>query len=213
MNTNERKFRPVDLRPHEAQAAARGELRLIVRAVKPQPDGLPFAGWRETSDGGLYALWSIDNVGLIHAASARCPLGQPGDGLWGRESHYRFTGCAEDGRPWPGFIESPDGDPYNARCYDDYAQMPALLWACAAIRMSSILMPRWASRWSGVVEAVECRRVQTITNYEAMAAGAAQYAPARFWPSMSAVFREIFGDAWNANPWCWFVWVRQEGKS
>lgn len=209
-----RKFRPVNLRPHEAQAAVRGELRLIVRVVSQQPPaGHVFVGWSETD----YAVWSKCDARLIDAFSTRCPLGRPGDGLWGRET-WRVRGGREHE-----YLQEPRSVMYRATHIADGAP---LTWESYKWR-PSILMPRWASRWSGVVEAVECRRVQTITESEAFAWGldiedehaswfsegenlqsagspmsAERYALMRLWQSMHG------RDAWDANPWCWFVWVQ-----
>lgn len=85
-----------------------------------------------------------------------------GDLLWVRETHYRFTGCQYKGHPWDGFIESPDGDPYQARCCSDYPDLRAAQDRCAVVKMPSIYMPRWASRLTLEVTAVRIEPLQNI---------------------------------------------------
>lgn len=150
----------------------------------------------------------------------RCPYGQPGDRLWVRESHWRFTGCAHQGKPWEGFRESPDGDPYKAVCYDDYANLDGAHHACACVRVPSIHMPRWASRLTLEITGIRVERLQEISIDDVLAEGierdddeanAGQYwreqTGHRFtqlWDSINAAR----GYGWDANPWVWQIEFR-----
>ena len=148
-------------------------------------------------------------------ASRLCPHGQAGDLLWCRESHWRFTGCAEGGKAWPGFIDSPTGSAYDARCYDDYAQIGAARMSAAVVRMPSIHMPRWASRLTLLIEDVRVERLQEISEADAIAEGAE---PVLVPPDGGSCphrqgFLELWeslhgSDSWPANPFVWRIQFR-----
>lgn len=168
----------------------------------------------------------------------QCPFGAPGERLWCKESHWRFTGCELGGHPWPGFVESPDGNPYNARCYDDHADLDAAHSACAVVRVRSILMPRWASRILLEITDVRVQRLQSISEEDArcegvsfekgvfhvkgIAGSASDSAVGAFrkaWDSSNgrprierdADGREIARHhvGWSADPWVWVVEFRK----
>jgi hypothetical protein len=190
------KERPIILSAPMVRAILEGRKTQFRRVVKPQPNGGP--GAQMVYLGGEWGL--LDGEG-----EWRCPYGHPGDRLWVRESHWRFTGCADNGKPWPGFVESPDGNPYNARCHDDYAEMQALLMACAAVRIQSIHMPRWASRITLEVTGVRVERLKDISEKDAEAEGCPlDRLLARDW--YSELWESINGPgSWSANPWVWVV--------
>lgn len=140
----------------------------------------------------------------------RSPFGRPGDRLWVRESHWRFTGCPIDGKPWVGFRESPDGNPYAARCYDGSPVLRSALDAAAVVRVPSIHMPRWASRLTLEVTDVRVERVQAISRADVDAEGVATG-----WDWLGA-FRRVWDDlnaargyGWDANPWVWVISFRR----
>lgn len=77
--------RPITLLPHELRAALDGRLELILRPVVPQPG----------ADSSLHKLQGLDRTFVWFECEhgdtwpdgyVRCPLGQPGDELWARES-------------------------------------------------------------------------------------------------------------------------------
>jgi hypothetical protein len=133
--------------------------------------------------------------GLLKEASLLCPLGQPGDRLWVRETWtktqyekpvYRADSRDRDGWVWPSVASDPNG----------------VLWK------PSIHMPRWASRITLEIVRVSIERVQDITEEGAIKEGCV--------PLDSSRPREMFGDlwqsiygTWDANPWVWAVEFRR----
>jgi hypothetical protein len=130
-----------------------GERMVIMRPVKPQPEGLYFV----VDDG---KLWFDDNPWREVPA----PL-PPGSLVALRETTVRFTGCGLWGEvPW---MLSPDGDPYQARLpiagNEDCVQR--LRDAAACVTIPSILMPIWACRLFANVVSVECRQLSRVDSY------------------------------------------------
>lgn len=113
-----------------------------------------------------------------------CPYGRIGEKLWVRESHHRFTGCAFEGKPWEGFVESPDGDPYKARCYADSPILDAAKAAAACIGVPSIFMPRWFSRITLEITDVRIQKLQDISEEDAKAEGVEPLEFERYYDSM-----------------------------
>lgn len=142
------------------------------------------------------------NADTMRSIIASCPYGQLGDLLWVRETHYRFTGLPINGKPWDGMIVAPDGNPYNARCYDDYQLLGPLNSAAACVKVPSIHMPRWASRLTLRIMDILIQRVQEITQEDAKAEGAEyQYKFMKLWDSINAKR----GYSWESNPWVWAI--------
>lgn len=136
-----------------------------------------------------------------------CPIGQPGDRLWVRETWtttqygkpvYRADSRDRDGYFWPSVANDPKG----------------VLWK------PSIHMPRWASRITLEIVRVSVERVQDITEEGARAEGvtigedrshsfAEHGLPYR--PHADAfhdLWQSIYG-TWDANPWVWAVEFRR----
>jgi len=150
----------------------------------------------------------------------RSPYGVPGDRLWVRETlRGAVTGAAvryaADSCPIFRDGETPDVWPW---------QRPIL---------SSIFMPRWASRITLAVTGVRVQRVQEITEGDALSEGVVRWdhgplAP-MFYPSPertsdnalgydSAVnaYGELWdavnakrGHGWETNPWVWAITFRR----
>lgn len=142
----------------------------------------------------------------------RCPFGRPGDRLWVRESHWRYTGIPVDGRGPVDFVQAPDGNPYQARCYDDNPEIALRDAACVVVRVSPIHMPRWASRLTLEVVSGRVERLQAITEADAKAEGAQPGETTDgdlnsilgfidTWDALNAKR----GHPWDANPWVWVV--------
>ena len=113
--------------------------------------------------------WGASRAGLLNAYPYKCPHGEPGDTLWVRETHYRFTGCSLPPSTW---IKSPDDNPYQARGYIGEDENDAMHEnAAACVKVPSIHMPRWASRISLTVKDRRVERVQDISEADAIAEG------------------------------------------
>ena len=153
--------------------------------------------------------WHIEDPNVILG----CPYGQPGDRLWVRETSVRFTGCAQNGKPWGAvpFMLSPDGDPYKAMLpiIGNEKPVASLNRAAACVTVPSIFMPRWASRINLEVVSVRVERVQDITEDDAMAEGVGRTAGymghrmcfKTLWDSIN--FKRGYG--WDLNPLVWVV--------
>jgi hypothetical protein len=150
------------------------------RVIKPQPVGVE----------ALYAKLPIQCHSLENYETGapsgfgfeseddqwRCPYGKPGDGLWVRETHYRYGRWVKNGR-------SPSGrQKWTFRCaagerklryFDDPpddVKKPAYR-NTAWYKRPSIFMPRWASRINLTNTGVRVERVQEITDADAIAEG------------------------------------------
>lgn len=147
----------------------------------------------------------------------RCPHGAVGDRLWVREAwtmpasahsvYYRADYPSGNRSLIP---REPDYDSINE-------------WA-ARYRVDgwhpSIHMPRWASRLTLEVTSVRVERLQSISEDDARAEGAASFdcTPgcgcgdghrggfARLWDSING---EREGCSWEANPWVWAIAFRR----
>ena len=196
--------RPLTIRAHEAQAIQSGRLSLIVRPMKPQPDedGLNANGWPITLE--------------------QCPLGKPGDDLWCRETLK--TGYLPNiltGEPTNASIALYDVD-------DDWVCNEHGFNICpwwTGNRLPSCRMPRWASRFTLRVIEIDCKRVQEISEAEAICGGVEyisreagfdgwRVAAHQYAPTARAAFSVIWDSdhgpgAWERNEWVWLVRVER----
>lgn len=123
-----------------------------------------------------------------------CPLGNPGDQLWVRET---FGDCGVR------LVYRADSD--------DGA-------ACIVKRWTpSIHMPRWASRINLLITGVRVERLQDISDADASAEGC-KISSMQSGECLSDMFarlwKSIYGDeSWQANPWVWVInFERMEAK-
>ena len=160
---------------------------------------------------GTARNWHLDDPDAVKA----CPYGVPGERLWVRETwgavspdeHVRpLRECAIEYRADSGASHPGGWD--NA---PDDAE--ALRWR------SPIHMPRWASRLTLEITEVRVRRIQEITDEEAIAEGVDDWAPldgarltelARDVPRAQFHMRWDFlnarrGYSWDSNPWVWAI--------
>lgn len=161
----------------------------------------------------------------------KCPYGQPGDGLWVRETWaaVRFFEAYEDGYAlgyaddWEGSERIPKGPGSWCVLYradgewEDNIEDRGFAWR------PSIHMPRWASRITLEVTGVRVERVQDITDGDVAKEGVtwgwpgqlgskhgspARDAFAKLWDSLNAKR----GYGWDMNPWVWVLeFKRLEG--
>ncbi len=187
------------------------------RIMKPQPELIP-----EESEYGEPGYWIPFHPAATmvrnQEMAVACPLGQPGDRLWVRETFtpWRFPEtaniqidyAADDSRvvipgkngrfyKFPKDAEKLEGD-----------QNPSRFIRCR--RMPSIHMPRWASRINLLITGVRVERLQSITLGDIckeLGCGLYDFFPAtdgfRVWTEL---WKSIYGEeSWNANPWVWVI--------
>lgn len=172
------------------------------RIVKPQP--APHQGMVNAAYCGKRHLWLRDGrcEESDPAYEWRCPMGQPGDRLWVRET-------------WRGVVNIAPPGHYEyavARYVPDREQCRRLEYAATQERdgepwRPSMHMPRWASRITLEIIRVRVERLQQITDADSLAEGVDRtntsipgYARERF----KTIWESTGGD-WAANPWVWVI--------
>lgn len=177
------------------------------RVIKPQPTGADY--WTAHNPPSL-AFYP--NTHDAQPKILRCPYGQVGEWLWVRE-----TLC----RHYSGNNDIPDTATYSAdRAPVAGIQAPAswcgkATWRWRIDILSSMFMPRWASRIALEITGVRVERLQDITPDDAFCEGvipnitAAEtdcLTPFRaLWDSINA--RRGYG--WAVNPWVWVIEFRR----
>lgn len=210
------KERPILMSAPMVRAILEGRKSQTRRVMKPQPQ--PNGIWSKSLGDFLClideyppsaTIWNGAWLGADAGELNCCPFGIPGDRLWVRESHWRYTGCA----PAPSaFAQSPNGDPYNARCYDDLSDLHGFIDSAILVRVPSIHMPRWASRITLEIKSVRVERVQEISEEDARAEGVEKAEATDGALSYALGFSDLWdsinakrGYGWDTNPWVWVV--------
>lgn len=202
--------RPILFSAPMVRALLAGTKTQTRRILNPQPHG-DVINYGCRKDEGAH--WTDQSF-----ASHKLPI-WAGDRLWARETwraHAWYGDCVEIAyaaqRGLVGWTEQheqikyPQGD-RNAFKY--YAPKGPDFWR------PSIFMPRWSSRITLIVDDVRVERLQDITEEDAIAEGAAQYASStklsrQFNPDWKGSYREGYAELWNeingagaweANPW------------
>lgn len=154
------------LKPEEALSASKGELAEVRRVMTEQPpenawpihdalDCYGGIGWAfqypKDVGGGLTfnAIFQLPNNG-------KPPLGNAGDGLYGRETCVRFTGCDY------GYLHDPPWKhPNGIRGYESLLhivgnekEVDGLHDFAACVTVPSCQMPKWASRFFWTITSV-----------------------------------------------------------
>jgi hypothetical protein len=144
----------------------------------------------------------------------RCPFGQRGDRLWVRE-----TWAAVDD------VDPSQGALYRAHPMYDLCEPSDFAWPWK----SPMIMPRWASRLTLELTAVRVERLQSISEADAKAEGAAPEfevdlstftgGSAKRLAALSTYrlgykhawdrINEARGYPWSANPWVWVLEFRR----
>ena len=202
------KERPILFSGEMVRAILDGRKTQTRRVVKPKANE-KWLDWITDKNGNRLYDSNGNKRLLISSENGKeisCPYGVPGDLLWVRETHYRWTGC---GAP-------PRANFNRDRCYVDHPELLAMSRSGQIVSVPSIHMPRWASRITLRVTDVRVERVQEITHNDALSEGvddvdqapygysAYSYAIANFrrlWESINAAR----GFGWDANPFCWVV--------
>jgi len=221
---------PITLAPHELRAALAGTLRQVRRPVTfkkfPGHTGLTAPKWAAPGE----TIW-IDPGDPVGGGvvSRCCPLGQPGDVLWGRET-WQVDPPVDGTWDYYGFT---DGQVTNWHLYPDRFKTTGHVLYRASWKYqpseirwrSSTTMPRWASRFSWPVTAVRVEQMQDMTDDDALALGVTQCdipadedGPLRIgymfgpddgvsglMPTPREAFVRYFQEEWDTNPWQWVV--------
>ncbi|WP_304473495.1 hypothetical protein [uncultured Desulfovibrio sp.] len=177
------KERPILMNRSMVNAILCGQKTQTRRPVKPQPDRAPAS---------VSPLQMFDDA---RWRSWKCPFGEPGDRLWGRETFAL-------GEP-PYF-----GVAYRA----DEGDNPEDVGGKRQKWTPSIHMPRYLSRITLEITDVRAERVQDITEEEAIKEGVVDPIMGTYGLSPKTVFRDLWNDiyakrglGWEANPWVWVV--------
>ncbi|CQD73953.1 phage-like protein [Yersinia intermedia] len=120
-----------------------------------------------------------------------CPLGNPGDQLWVRETWNKHGGLL------------------TYRADHDWIEEMRKATVCPAKWVPSIHMPRWASRINLLITGVRVERLQSITLGDIckeVGCGLYDLFPAtdgfRVWTELwDSIYGQKEGENWQANPW------------
>jgi hypothetical protein len=190
------KERPTLFSGPMAKAILDGRKTVTRPVVKPQPHGRI----TKALTGGWYDDEGIDPCRLI-----TCPLGQPGDRLWVRETWQDCRGCGR---------VNYRADKHDAGCI---CYEPLGRWR------PSIFMRRCDSRITLEIVSVRVERLQEITGSDAKAEGIHCFAcdeSMELGEEMGHVdyidkYRELWDSIngkkhpWNSNPWVWRLEFRR----
>lgn len=205
-------------------AGRKTQTRRVVRL----PHQNPLGEWKPTTIGGYGVTDSRGHVVAERPAIWHTRTGdtiaapwETGDTLWVRETcraHERSDGL-------DGVVYEADGAFHEIENTIEAGERWSVLYGYRGKRGATvppIHVPRWASRITLRVESVRVERVQDISDDDAYAEGAAEWAdaqdlrhsdgtPAKY-PSAHHAFRALWDSinakrdyGWDANPWVWVV--------
>jgi hypothetical protein len=147
-----------------------------------------------------------------------CPYGQPGDGLWVRETfwpigEFRYGGPRN--KFWDATIRYRSDDQSDVReCPREYG----IHYKNPGRWMSPRFMPRWASRITLEITGVRSERLQNITADDCMAEGISLHEIPGLGSDYSIIkaYRDLWdslnakrGYGWDVNPWVWCITFRR----
>lgn len=197
----------INLRDHEVRRLLDVGKVLVIRPVKPQPDGenleiLSRCYGGTTDYQSIFHDLTAGDMGY-EPTTLKCPCGYYHSEWWGRETWMR--------------INNPKNVYDKVWEYIDYyyyrASVSEQFLSEWKHWRSPVTMPRWASRLSGVVGNTRVMRVQDVTDDDVLLAGLGKVA---WMPS------EIIGAlkrAWNARypsmpyescPWVWLTEIERK---
>ena len=182
------KERPIIFSGPSVKAILEGRKTMTRRVVKPQLEPV-LNGWKVWDKMGGYFGFYDNRKDVEALLLSTCPCGQPGDGLWVRET---WSTILQDSRSdTEGLVYRADGE------RDGQVWRP------------SMFMPRWASRLTLEVTGVRVERLQEIGEEDALAEGVCDIPGGCHY---SAVHVQMFQQRWDAingkkYPWARNVWV------
>lgn len=199
--TTTTRYRPINLSAWEVRAILDGRKTQTRRVVKPQPlfdDLKPYwiAASTDRKTVGKWKWGRKDSIGSIVTVGDlfRCPFGQPGDHLFGREC---FATALDNPVMEHGQVVYRATDP-------DWDQCDGFRWR------PSTQMPRWASRIDLLIKSIRIERLQEISGPDCWAEGIESAGwDCTKWGSVTHCYRDLWEQAngpesWDANQ---FVWV------
>lgn len=213
------KERAINLYDHEVLAIFEGRKTQTRRVIKGQPN---IVRWEPIVLDG-YGGWVDD-----HGRPVRCPYGQPGDRLWGRETWRRNIQGMPDGIT---YLAGDAGVCPLSRFFDGTESYEAANEIKRFPRdgkwRSRLHMPRWASRINLENAGVRVERLNDISEKDALAEGvrrsqraiSSSEAVPCFWDylrgepnyrsagdSFASLWESINGPgSWDANPLVWAI--------
>lgn len=210
------KQRPILFSAPMVQAILAGRKTQTRRIVKPQPTLITDAGKHSQYNyrGGIYSLNMYRNSKIIE----KCPHGQVGDQLWVKETWKPRIAhsCALDTCDCSDVEVEYIAD-NKTIFYSDNIDSEWLMPKAAqnGKNVSSLFMPRWASRILLEITDIRIERLQDISEADAQAEGCdnsksesaievgwyekPRRAFERLWESINGT------DSWAANSWVWVV--------
>jgi hypothetical protein len=222
MNADQKKEHPILFSGEMVRAILDGRKTQTRRVVKPPlqnsdypnpkldsgefcvcPDLLPTSDKRELVIVHCESRGIYRHMGSKVFAEEFCPYGVPGDRLWVRETWSRVENghwCPIGGDP----VYKADGGSYSGSGFR---------W------ISSIHMPRWASRITLEITGVRVERLQGISEEDCIAEGC-DGSSAGFGEAVSktlshAWFFQLWDSIndkkhpWASNPWVWVIEFRK----
>lgn len=202
------KERPILFNSEMVQAILSGRKTQTRRIIKLDHE----RGFQNPVVRGRAGEVSSVKFGLSHML---CPLGQPGDQLWVRET---WQGPLVDYDEAYSMFKDPK--PYqkveNCVYRADGGPCPEFTDADDDLRQGwrpSIHMPRWASRINLLITGVRVERLNDISQEDAKSEGCCYgrgggvpdlaVSPADHFPTL---WESIYGiKSWAANPWVWVI--------
>lgn len=180
--------------------------------INKSPDiwSVVWQGVEETS-----GRWAVQFDAPKLTWCVRCPYGKPGDRLWVKETWCCKMDCGEfvykNGKHECYYratekeqIIKDDGDGGTAYRSSGYEASP---W------VSSLFMPRWASRLTLEIVSVRVETLQQITDEDCKAEGIELLSvrPGSYRYQFRNLWDSINGKTypWKSNPWVWVIGFRR----
>ncbi len=205
--------RPILFNGDMVRAILAGQ-KVQTRRVAKLPHQNPLGQWEASTSGGYGARDRKGNLVPEHVCiwhtrtgdTLSCPLGQPGDRLWVRESFTDLLGTGIEHRP---HLDGPiQRYAYSADTLPgspgDFARKDyGIKWR------PSIHMPRSACRLVLEITAVRVERLQQITADDCLAEGiSTRFKVADAEDALRVQWRDLWtstGGDWDGNPWVWVI--------
>lgn len=208
--------RPILFNGAMVRAILEGRKTQTRRVVK-LPHQNPLGEWQATTVGGPHggtdARGNVqpEQAAIWHTRTGEtlcCPIAEPGDVLWVRETWADLTATHGQRQEW----FNPETRLYERSVkpfiwYRADGEQPGVDVEPGGERWRpSIHMPRWASRLRLAVNGVRVERLQDTSDVDVTAEGAIPGNGATARGAFVTLWDSAYGaGAWDANPWVWVV--------